>query len=139
MTSAVSAAQEVARLRTELAVAQAELTGAKLLIEQLKAQLAVLRRMSFGRSSEKLTLQITQLELLLEDLEEGEAERVAPVTVSASGERERRHPVRRRCRHACRARTSCIIRATPARAAAAPACRSLARTSPRCSNASRRS
>jgi len=45
--------------------------------------------MSFGRSSEKLTSQITQLELLLEDLEEGEAERVAPVTVSASGERER--------------------------------------------------
>ena len=95
MTSAVSAAQEVARLRTELAVARAELTGAKLLIEQLKAQLAVLRRMSFGRSSEKLTSQITQLELLLEDLEEGEAERVAPVAVSASSERERRHPVRR--------------------------------------------
>ena len=82
-------------MRAELAVARAELTGAKLLIEQLKAQLAVLRRMSFGRSSEKLTSQITQLELLLEDLEEGEAERVAPVPVSASNERERRHPVRR--------------------------------------------
>ena len=95
MTSAVTDPNEVARLRAELAVARAELTGAKLLIEQLKAQLAVLRRMSFGRSSEKLTAQITQLELLLEDLEEGEAERVAPVRVSASNERERRHPVRR--------------------------------------------
>ena len=81
-------------MKAELAVARTELTGAKLLIEQLKAQLAVLRRMSFGRSSEKLNAEITQLELLLEDLEEGEAERVAPVAMSPS-ERERRHPVRR--------------------------------------------
>ncbi len=82
-------------MKAELAVARAELTGAKLLIEQLKAQLAVLRRMSFGRSSEKLTAEITQLELLLEDLEEGEAERIAPGAVSASDEPTRRHPVRR--------------------------------------------
>ncbi|CAM3250791.1 hypothetical protein SPAN111604_13265 [Sphingomonas antarctica] len=95
MTNAVSDPDEVARLKAELAVARAELTGARLIIEQLKAQLAVLRRMSFGRSSEKLTSQITQLELLLEDLEEGEAERVAPVPVSALNERERRQPVRR--------------------------------------------
>jgi hypothetical protein len=95
VTSAVSDPDEVARLKAELAVARAELTGAKLLIEQLKAQLAVLRRMSFGRSSEKLTAEITQLELLLEDLEEGEAERIAPGAVSASDEPTRRHPVRR--------------------------------------------
>ena len=82
-------------MRAELAAARAELTGARLLIEQLKAQLAVLRRMSFGRSSEKLEREITQLELLLEDLEEGEAERVATEAVTPSSERERRHPVRR--------------------------------------------
>ncbi len=82
-------------MKAELAVARAELTGAKLIIEQFKAHLAVLRRMSFGRSSEKLTAEITQFELLLEDLEEGEAERVAPVAVTPSSERERRHPVRR--------------------------------------------
>jgi transposase len=93
--NAVSDPDDVARLKAELAVARAELTGAKLLIEQLKAQLAVLRRMSFGRSSEKLNAEITQLELLLEDLEEGEAERIAPVAVTPSNERERRHPVRR--------------------------------------------
>lgn len=95
MTIAVSDPDEVARLKAELAVARAELTGAKLLIEQLKAQLAVLRRMSFGRSAEKLTAEIIQLELLLEDLEEGEAERVAPAAGPAPGEPARRHPVRR--------------------------------------------
>ena len=95
MTSAVSDPDEVARLKAELAVARGELTGAKLIIEQLKAQLAVLRRMSFGRSSEKLNAEITQFELLLEDLEEGEAERIATEAVTPASERERRHPVRR--------------------------------------------
>jgi len=75
VTNAVDVAAENARLKAELASARAELTGAKLLIEQLRAQLAVLRRMQFGRSSEKLDAQIMQLELMLEDLEEGEAER----------------------------------------------------------------
>jgi transposase len=52
----------------------------------------VLRRMQFGRSSEKLDHQIEQLELLLEDLEEGEAAaRRAPVQPRG----ERRQPVRR--------------------------------------------
>ena len=63
VTNAVDVAAENARLKAELASARAELTGAKLLIEQLRAQLAVLRRMQFGRSSEKLDLQIAQLEL----------------------------------------------------------------------------
>ena len=38
-------------------------------IEQLKLQLAKLRRKQFGRSSEQLDAQIAQLELTLEDLE----------------------------------------------------------------------
>jgi transposase len=42
--------------------------------EHLKAQLAVLRRTRFGRSSEKLDREIEQLELLLGELEEGVAE-----------------------------------------------------------------
>ena len=44
-------------------------------IEQLKLQLAQLRRMQFGRKSEKLDRQIEQLETRLEDLltEEGES------------------------------------------------------------------
>jgi len=55
-------------------------------IERLKVQLARLRRMQFGRSSEKLDREIQQLELQLEDLEESTAARqpAAPRTVSAS-------------------------------------------------------
>jgi len=68
----------LAEREAELASARAELTGAKLRIEQIEAQLAKLRRMRFGRSSEKLDAQIQQLELMLEDLEEGEAARTAP-------------------------------------------------------------
>jgi transposase len=97
--SADAAAAEIARLEAELATARAELTGARLLIEQLRAQLAVLRRMQFGRSSERVDREISQLELLLEDLEEGEAERTAPAAASpsapASAAPERRHPLRR--------------------------------------------
>lgn len=97
--SADAAAAEIARLEAELATARAELTGARLLIEQLRAQLAVLRRMQFGRSSERLDREIAQLELLLEYLEEGEAERTAPAAASpsapASAAPERRHPLRR--------------------------------------------
>src|SRR5260370_7699224 len=97
---------EIAELRArlaereaELATARAELTGARILIEQYKAQLAKLRRMQFGRSSEKLDRQIAQLELMLEDLEEGEAARTAP-SLNAESEvperrkRDRLQPVR---------------------------------------------
>src|SRR5919107_6436836 len=70
--------------QSELATATAELQAAKLAvqlrtleIEKLKFQLAKLRRMQFGRSSERLTRQIEQLELRLEELETGEAEAVA--------------------------------------------------------------
>lgn len=96
--------QQIAELRAlltereaELAAARAELTGARLRIEQYKAQLAQLRRMQFGRSSERLDTQIAQLELMLEDLEESEAARTAPAAKLTSGQprRERRHPVRR--------------------------------------------
>ena len=87
------AAAEIAELRArlaeragELAAARAELTGARILIEQYKAQLAKLRRMQFGRSSEKLDSQIVQLELKLEDLEEGEAARTAPSLTEDKGD-----------------------------------------------------
>jgi transposase len=56
-------AETIARQQAELNVQQSR-------IEQLRMQLAKLRRMEFGRSSEKLLTAITQLELTLEDLEE---------------------------------------------------------------------
>ena len=46
-------------------------------IEQLKLLIAKLRRMQFGRSSEKLDWQIEQLELRLEALQQNDAEMVA--------------------------------------------------------------
>src|SRR3974390_1983156 len=46
-------------------------------IEQLKLLIAKLRRMRFGRSSEKLDRQIEQLELRLEALQQNDAEKVA--------------------------------------------------------------
>jgi transposase len=52
----------------------AELYAKTLQIEHLRAQLAVLRRHRFGRSSEKLDREIEQLELVLGELEEGVAE-----------------------------------------------------------------
>jgi transposase len=47
----------------------AKLRSREVLIEQLKLQLARLKRMKFGRSSEQLDAQIAQLELSLEELE----------------------------------------------------------------------
>jgi transposase len=82
----------------ELAAARVALTGARLLIEQYKAQLAKLRRMQFGRSSEKLDAEIAQFELKLEGLEEGEGARIAAAQSSEQAKhprRERRQPVRR--------------------------------------------
>ena len=51
------------------------LTAEKLHVEQLKARIAQLKRMQFGRSSEKLDLEIAQLELALDELHEDEGVR----------------------------------------------------------------
>jgi transposase len=60
--------------QSELKVAELSVQYKALEIEKLKLQIAKLRRMQFGRSSERITRQIEQLELLLEELETGEAE-----------------------------------------------------------------
>ena len=52
-----------------IAELEAALAARDTLIETLRLQLAQLRRMSFGQSSEKLITQIEQLELTLEELE----------------------------------------------------------------------
>ena len=56
-----------------IAELEAALAARDTLIETLRFQLAQLKRMTFGQSSEKLSRQIEQLELTLEELE-GEAE-----------------------------------------------------------------
>ena len=66
----ISSLQALLALRdAALAEAKAELLHRDLLIETMRVQLARLRRMQFGASSEKLSQEIEQLELALEELE----------------------------------------------------------------------
>jgi transposase len=84
--------------QSELKVAELSVQYKALEIEKLKLQIAKLRRMQFGRSSERITRQIEQLELRLEELETGEAEAAAKADADAtepvSPIRERRKPKR---------------------------------------------
>lgn len=79
---------EVAGLKAQLNTRAAE-------IEHLKLQIAKLRRMQFGRKSEKLDHQIEQLELQLEDLQadDAEAEREMPAADQAPRKRAARKPL----------------------------------------------
>jgi transposase len=63
-------------------------------IEKLKIELARLKRMQFGRSSEQLDQTIAQLELSLEELEASESELLAPSSVSVPAI-EKAKPARR--------------------------------------------
>jgi transposase len=86
--------------QSELKVAELSVQYKALEIEKLKLQIAKLRRMQFGRSSERITRQIEQLELRLEELETGAAEAAAIADAEAdTGEpaapsRERSKPKR---------------------------------------------
>jgi hypothetical protein len=83
-------------------------------IEKLRFQIVKLRRMQFGRSSERISRQIEQLELRLEELQTGAAagdvgptlrRRLCP---SAPG------PSANRCLRICRTAMWCIsLRTTP--------------------------
>ena len=68
---------ELAQKDRAIAARDAEIHAKTLHIEKLKLQLAILRRARFGRSSEKLDRDIEQLELLIGELEEGQAETTA--------------------------------------------------------------
>src|SRR5208282_3462352 len=92
---------ELARKEIELAANAAEIHAKTLLIEKLKMQLAVLRRARFGRSSEKLDAQVEQLELLIGDIEETDAESQAQAekaganrTTAPSSSKRRKPPGR---------------------------------------------
>ena len=69
-------------LRRDVAWLRAEVHAKALMIEKLRAELAVLRRARFGRSSEKLETQVEQLELMIDELEEGAAETLARAGVA---------------------------------------------------------
>ena len=84
----------------ELKVAELSVQYKALEIEKLKLQIAKLRRMQFGRSSERISREIEQLELRLEELETGEAETAAKTDAGADAAgpaapvHERRKPKR---------------------------------------------
>ncbi|MEO6215113.1 MAG: IS66 family transposase [Sphingomonas sp.] len=59
----------MAELEAALATAHADITARDILIDTLRVQLARLKRMQFGKASEKLSHEIAQLELALEELE----------------------------------------------------------------------
>eukprot|EP01032_Pedospumella_encystans_P032920 gene32920-37183_t len=79
---------QVAGLEAQLNTRAAE-------IEHLKLWIAKLRRMQFGRKSEKLDHQIEQLELQLEDLQtdEGELAKALPETDRAPRNKPVRKPL----------------------------------------------
>ncbi|MGN8000460.1 IS66 family transposase [Sphingomonas sp. 22176] len=90
--SPADATARIAALEALLARANAALAARDLLIDRLRGQIARLRRMQFGASSEKLGREIEQLELALEELE---AERdAAPVGERLSETASRPAPVR---------------------------------------------
>jgi transposase len=69
----------------ELKAAELAVQYKTLEIEKLKFQLAKLRRMQFGRSSERINRQIAQLELRLEELEAAQAEDAAKAEAEIPG------------------------------------------------------
>ena len=75
---------EVWQLRETVSTLEQALNVRALEIEQLKLQLVKLRRMQFGRKSEKLDRKIEQLETRLEDLiaEDGASEQKAVLPAS---------------------------------------------------------
>lgn len=82
-------------LQAENGVLKDEVYAKTLHIEKLKAELAMLRRARYGRSSEKLEGKIEQLDMLVDDAEETEAQGAARRQSSASsGRPEKAHPVR---------------------------------------------
>jgi transposase len=100
---AASLQAELAEKNMAIAARDAEIHVKTLHIEKLKVQLAILRRARFGRSSEKLDRDIEQLELLIGELEEGQAENAARSATatdtaqrsSTSASRDRQAPGRK--------------------------------------------
>lgn len=89
-------ALDIAALKALVLAQQSELDSRRTEIENLKLFILKLKRMQFGPRSEKLTRDIAQLELQLEDLEAAEAaaEPLSPQPLDAEA-RQARKPARR--------------------------------------------
>jgi transposase len=87
--------QEMLAKDEALAAQQEKLLSRDNEIEHLKLVIAKLRRMIFGTKSEKVTREIEQLELKLEELETGQAERVTTASTAntSAKTKPKRHPL----------------------------------------------
>lgn len=83
--------------RAKVSALQEKLQSRDIEIERLGLLIAKLRRMTFGRSSEKQNRQIEQLEFQLEELQSDRAkeEIVAPQKQTPPGESDKKKPARR--------------------------------------------
>ena len=90
-------AEEIAEQRAQLQAKDEQLAGRQAEIERLLLLIAKLRRMQFGRRSEKLARQIEQLELQLDELATAQAEppQAPPGPETAAPTASRRKPARR--------------------------------------------
>ena len=84
--------QEMSAKDEALSAQQEKLLSRDNEIEHLKLVIAKLRRMIFGTRSEKVSREIEQLELKLEELETHEAERVTAITANTPAKAK---PIRR--------------------------------------------
>jgi transposase len=78
---------------TQLEVAEALLISQKLELEKLRFQIAYLKRMKYGRSSEQLDRELVQMQLSIEDLEASLAAK--PLEVRPAPKEPPQKPVRR--------------------------------------------
>jgi transposase len=122
--------------RAELAAAKAGLLVRTLEVEKLKVEIARLKRMSFGASSERMRRELEQLELKLEELETAQAEaeaaaETAPAVVEEPAPEEAPAKKRRRKLPDALPRREIVHEPACACACAAALCAKLARTSPK--------
>jgi len=82
-----------ATLEALIVAQQSELRGRDSEIEHLKLVIAKLRRMMFGTKSEKVTREIEQLELKLEELETQQRERTATAVATDTTNKPTRRPL----------------------------------------------
>lgn len=95
MSEAADLPNDVEALKAELLAAKAQVLQQQIEIEQLRFQLACIKRMKYGRSSEQLDTEITQMRLTLEDLEASLAEIPEELRVPAKERQAKptRHPL----------------------------------------------
>src|SRR5689334_7019528 len=89
----VDTLKDIVRQRSnKLEVAEALCISQKLELEKLRFEIALLKRMKFGRSSEQIDQQLTQMQLTLEDLESSLAQK--PEAVRPPPKEPAQKPVR---------------------------------------------